>query len=243
MKMQHKTVSGKILYTSRKPGMEGVERGREYFTFTTHTDGKRTLRATCEIEEPNPTVLRDVTYSINEHGMPMDCFIRLTVGDEFVGSGWFRMTDDYIECESYGPKIGRVSQRMPIIGEYHGFGTHPICGDGYATKSMDRSRGPHTRPFRVFLPSRDHRGATPPLLDEVNIQQEFVGEETVTVQAGTFDCFRYRYTDEHGGMATENGAHPSFDLWVTADDDAIFVKGGVGGYMMTWYELVELTRR
>jgi hypothetical protein len=29
---------------------------------------------------------------------------------------------------------------------------------------------------------------------------------------------------------------------VTADDDAIFVQGGVAGYMATWYELVELSR-
>ena len=47
---QHRTISGKILYTSRKPGREGQERGREWFTFTHHTDGKRSLRARCEID-------------------------------------------------------------------------------------------------------------------------------------------------------------------------------------------------
>jgi hypothetical protein len=31
-------------------------------------------------------------------------------------------------------------------------------------------------------------------------------------------------------------------VWVTADDDAIFVQGGVGGYMQTWYELIEFER-
>ncbi len=38
------------------------------------------------------------------------------------------------------------------------------------------------------------------------------------------------------------GGHPDYHVWVTADDDAIFLKGGVDGYMMTWYELVELKR-
>lgn len=241
--MKHKTISGKILYTSKKPGREGQERGREHFTFTSHEDGKRTLRAICEIEEPDPAVLRDITYSLDENDMPMDCFVRLTVGDEFMGSGWIRMTEDAIECESYGPSIGRVSQRVPIVGPYDGFGTHPIAGDAYITKKMDRSRGPHRREFRVFVPSPDHRGATPPLIAEANIQLAYVGEETVTVKAGTFDCYRYRYSDENAGMATSNGAHPEYDVWVTADDDAIFVQGGVGGYMQTWYELVELTRR
>lgn len=240
---KHTTISGKILYTSKKPGREGEERGREYFSFTRHSDGKRTLRALCEIDEPAPTVLRDVTYSVDENDVPMDCFVRLTVGDEFMGSGWFRMQPEAIECESYGPSVGRISQRMPIVGAYDGFGTHPIAGDAYITKKMDRSRGPHLRAFRTFLPSLDHRGATPPLLAEARIQLEYVGEETVTVAAGTFDCYHYRFTDEQGGMATADGAHPDYHVWVTADDDAIFVQGGVGGYMQTWYELQELTRR
>lgn len=240
---QHRTITGTILYTSRKPGREGQERGREYFTFTHHTDGKKTLRALCEIDEPAPTVLRDVTYSLDENDTPMDCFVRLTVGDRFMGAGWFRLLENVVECESYGPSIGRVSQRMPIVGNYDGFGTHPISGDAYITKKMDRSRGPHRRSFRTFLPSADHRGATPPLIAEANIELEFVGEETVTVGAGTFDCFHYRFTDEDGGMATTDGSHPPYDVWVTADDDAVFVQGGVAGYMQTWYELSELTRR
>jgi Fic family protein len=34
----------------------------------------------------------------------------------------------------------------------------------------------------------------------------------------------------HGGMVSVHGPHPPYDFWVTADDDAIFVKGGVGSY-------------
>lgn len=240
--MQHRTISGKILYTSRKPERMGEERGREYFTFTVHGDGKRTMRARCEIEEPHPTVLRDITYSLDENDMPMDCFVRLTIGDKFMGSGLFIIRDGYVECESYGPSIGRISQRMKIVGSFDGFGTHPIQGDAYITKKLDLSRGPHVHQLRTFLPSPDHRGATPPLIAEANIQLAYIGEETVTVKAGTFDCRHFRFTDEHGGMATDKGGHPPYDLWVTADDDAIFIQGGVGGYMQTWYELVELSR-
>lgn len=242
--MKHKTIEGKILYTSKKPGREGEVRGREDFRFTHHTDGKRTLRATCELEDPDPTVLRDIVYSLDENDMPMDCFVRLTIGDEFMGAGFFRITEGFVECESYGPEIGRLSQRVPIVGSYDGFGTHPIVGDAYITKKMDRSRGPHKRNLRTFLPSPDHRGATPPMISETNIQLEYVGEETVTVQAGTFEAYHYRFSDEDGGMVGLSGeAHPEYDVWVTADDDAIFLKGGVGGYMQTWYELVELNIR
>lgn len=239
---QHRTITGSIRYTSRKPERSGQERGREHFTFTVHGDGKRTLRALCEIDEPAPTVLRDIVYSLDEHDRPMDCFVRLTIGDKFMGSGLFIIGEGRVECESYGPTIGRVSQRVTIVGDFDGFGTHPIQGDAYITKQLDLSRGPHTHQLRTFLPSIDHRGATPPLIAEANMQLSYVGEETVTVAAGTFDCRRFRFGDEHGGMASDKGAHPDYDLWVTADDDAIFVQGGVGGYMQTWYELVRLAR-
>lgn len=240
---QHRTISGKILYTSRKPGREGQERGREWFTFTHHTDGKRSLRARCEIDEPAPSVHRDVVYSLDENDRPMDCFVRLTIGDRFMGAGLFIIGKDSVECESYGPSIGRISQTMPLCGDFDGFGTHPISGDAYITKKMDRSLGLHKRNFRCFLPSPDHRGATPPLIAESNIDLGYVGEETVTVAAGTFDCYKYQFTDDAGGMISVDGhAHPPYELWVTADEDAIFVQGGVGGYMQTWYELVELSR-
>lgn len=237
--MRHRTVRGRIRYTSKKPEMMDHERGREWFAFTHHGDGTMTLRAQCEIEEPEPTVLRDIIYSLDARGRPADMHVRLTVGDTFMGSGWLRMSDDLIECESYGPSIGRLSQRVETNGPYDGCGTHPIVGDGYITRCMDVSKGPHRRRIRVFVPSPDHRGATPPMVAEVNIDLEYLGDETVTVAAGTFDCRKFRFIDE-GTMGGKQ--HPTYDMWVTADDDAIFVQGGVGGYMATWYELVELSR-
>ncbi|MBT0669238.1 hypothetical protein HT136_12780 [Novosphingobium profundi] len=240
---KHRTISGTILYTSRKPGREGEERGREEFTFTHHGDGKKTLRARCEIDEPDPTVLRDVVYSLDENDRPMDCFVRLTVGDAFMGAGFFRFTDDTVECESYGPSIGRVSQSVPIGGAFDGFGTHPIAGDAYVTRRIDRSRGIHTRNLRCFMPSLDHRGASPPLITESNINLGYVGDERVTVPAGTFDCHKFRFSDDDGTMIALNGkSHPPYEVWVTADEDALLVQAGVGGYMQTWYELVELSR-
>ena len=240
--MEHRTIQGRILYTSKKPERFDQKRGHEAFTFTHHTDGKVTLRAHCEIEEPSPTVLRDVIYSLDEHGKPMDCHVRLTVGDRFMGSGWFVMSKDHIDCESYGPEIGRVSQRVETKGDYDGFGTHPIVADAFLTKCMDLSLGPHKREIRTFLPSGDHRGATPPLITQGCIFLEYMGDEERKRSGGNFHCHHYRFSDEKGGMITKDGAHPLYDLWVTADRDSLFVKGGVGGYMQTWYELVELVR-
>lgn len=240
--MQHRTITGRILYTSRKPGREGSVRGQEYFTITRHGDGARTFRAMCEIEEPDPKVLRDVVYTVDKNDRPLDCLIRLTVGDQFMGAGLFRMTPDAIECESYGPGIGRVSQKMPVTHHYDGFGSHPLIVDGYNTRCVPIASGQHRHPLRVFMTSTDHRGASPPLIASAHLTLAYVGEESVTVQAGRFDCRHFRFTDEDGGLVDSHGAHPAYDVWVTADDDTIFVRGGVEGYMMTHYELVELSR-
>ena len=94
--MNHHTIRGRIRYTSKKPERLDQVRGDERFCFTRHGDGKVTLRAQCEIEEPAPTVLRDVIYSLDEARRPMDCHVRLTVGDRFCGSGWVRFGDGFI---------------------------------------------------------------------------------------------------------------------------------------------------
>jgi len=237
--VKHRSITGTILYTSKKPDRLDQPRGIEHFRFTHHTDGKRTLRAHCEIEEPHPSVLRDIVYSLDEHGRPMDCHVRLTVDDRFMGSGWFRFTQDFVECESYGPTIGRLSQRMPLNGPIDGMGTHPVVADGYLLSLFDWVEG-EKKKLRVMLPSPDHRGATPPVIAEVNIDAVFLGRETVTVKAGTFATKHFQFIDDgSSGMA---GQHPPYDVWITDDADAIMLQGGVGGYMQTWYELIALDR-
>lgn len=237
--MQHRAVTGTILYTSRKPERMGERRGVEHFRFTHHGDGSVIMRAYCEIEEPAPTVLRDVVYSLDPHGRPADCLLRLTVGDRFMGSGWIRFTPTRAECESFGPAIGRVSQSLELDGPLDGFGTHPIVADGYLLSRLTFEPGQRRR-LHVLVPSADHRGASPPMLTHVFIDALYVGAASVTVRAGTFAARRYQFTDD--GTSGFSGQHPPYDLWVTDDEDGIFLQGGVGGYMQTWYELIALER-
>ena len=239
--MTHRTITGRIRYTSKKPETLDVERGREDFAFTRHRDGAVTLRAHCEIDEPAPSVMRDIVYSLDAAGRPMDCHVRISLDDVFLGSGWMWFDHDagVAHCESVGPAIGRVSQRMALPAALAGFVAHPIAGDGYLTRCMDVGVGPHRRLLQILLPSPDHRGATPPVLALVDIHLEYMGDAERTVAAGTFACRHFRFVDN--GLPGGN-RHPVYDLWVTADDDAIFVCGGVGGYMATWYELVALDR-
>jgi hypothetical protein len=60
--MAHRTITGKIAYTSKKPHMMDQARGEEDFRFTHHGDGQTTLRAHCFIAEP--VVARWIAMSV-----------------------------------------------------------------------------------------------------------------------------------------------------------------------------------
>lgn len=236
--MKHKTTRGAIRYTSDKPERRGQERGREYFSITRQADGTRVLHAHCEIDD-EPNVIRDVVMALDKDWCPIDCSVRLTVGDKYEGTGLLRFAPEHAECETVNRRDGRISQRMETPAKVRWLGAHPIIGDALGLRLYDLSKGPGREFFpNLMLTSPDHRGATGPMLYSLGWGLEFVGREKVTVAAGTFDALHFRYVDTAGQLPEE---HPLYDVWCTDDDQYIFLKGAVGGYMQTYYELTELT--
>ncbi len=164
LQRDHRSVRGTIRYTSKKPDRMDQERGREYFMINVHSDGKRTCIAHSEIDD-RPSVMRDITYSIDADWYPLDCFVRLTVDDRFMGSGWFRFGPDFAECETNTSLDGRVSQRMETNGRLRTFQNHAIVCDAWHMRLFDRSKGPEVQSIdEMLLSSPDHRGATGPML-------------------------------------------------------------------------------
>lgn len=235
--MAYKTIRGKILYTSLKEERKGAERGREYFSITQQRDGCKVVHAHCEIDDA-PMVVRDVVLSLDPDNYPLDSHVRLTVGHQFEGSGWFRFGNDYAECETFNQRDGRISQRIELEQRIRWLGTHPILCDALGAACYDLSQGPGKTLFpSMALTSPDHRGATGPLLFRLGFGIEFVGRETIEVPAGTFKCLHFRYTDTGGQMPEE---HPAYDVWCT-EEDYILLAAQAGGYMQTRYDLVELS--
>ena len=236
LQKDHETVIGKIIYLSDKEDRKGQERGREYFIINKHANGHRKIVAHCEIDD-RPAVMRDITYSLDENWLPLDCFVRISVNDKFMGSGWFNFGDGFAECEADTLLEGRVSQRMKTQGQLKTFQNHAIACDAWHLRLFDRSKPENPQNIgEMMLSSPDHRGATGPMLFSITSNIEFVGEESVTVKAGTFDALHYRFVGTPG-LPQE---HPPYDVWCTNDGDFLFLKGAVGGYMQTYYELVEL---
>jgi hypothetical protein len=236
----HRTLRGHIRYTSAKPERLGQERGREYFILTDQADGVRTVHAHCEIDDA-PNVVRDVVLALDAAGRPIDCSVRITVGDQYEGTGLFRFAEGHAECEAFNRRAGRTSQRIETPERVRALGAHPIVGDALILRLYDLADGPGKRFFpNLMLTSPDHRGATGPMLYALGFGIEYVGPERVTVGAGQFDALHFRYVDTAGQLPEE---HPPYDVWCTADGNYLYLKGGVGGYMQTRYELVELTGR
>jgi len=237
--MGNRSIRGSILYTSAKPERYGSERGREHFTLTQQTDGVDHLLVHCEIDDA-PAVIRDVSLALrHDDSSPLDCSVRLTVGNEFEGSGWMRFADGYAECESVNRHVGRVTQKIDTPTRIKWLQAHPIIGDALLMKLYDLSKGTGEQIFKnLFLTSPDHRGATGPqfyVLAAMTLV--YVGDEDIEVRAGKFRARHFQITGTENSLPD---AHPPYDVWCTADDDYILLKAAVGGYMQTHYELVSL---
>ena len=112
--------------------------------------GSTILRAQCEIEEPAPTVLRDIVYHMGPAMVPLHLHVQLMLDDEFLGSGWMRhdVAAKTVECESWAPSTGRRSE-CRAVGDFDGFGTHPVVADAYATRLMAGAPEGSRRQLRV----------------------------------------------------------------------------------------------
>ena len=228
--MRHRTLRGRLVYRH----LDGAERGRERFVVTVHEDGCRTLRAVCEIDADE--VLRDVTYSVNRAYQPLDAFVRLTVREQFLGSGWFLFGDREASCESYTAAEGRVSQRVPVPARPLAFGSHPISADAWLTAAFDPDGAARQFFDNVFISSYAFNGAGGPLLYPIHFGLERLGVESVTVAAGTFVCRHMRFLLDDSEVV----GHPQYDLWISADERHLCVRAIVGEPKNYLYELAAL---
>lgn len=223
---------GRITY---RRASDGGQWGEEEWSITRGADGIRAMQAHCEMTFGGENTARDSILSVHHDFHPHDAFVRIMREGRVTGTGWFRFTDTEATCESWTEAEGRISQAMPITRPIRGFGIHAVQGDGWLGSTFPYDKGPgHVQFFgRNLLHSLHHFGATGPFIVTSGSGLRYVGPETVTVPAGTFDCHRIAFV----GL-TNN--HPDYDMWLSTDGDFLYVKGVVGGYMDSVFELTDL---
>jgi hypothetical protein len=231
--LKHRNVRGEIRYIYEARGRDEPF-GREWFSWTEHEDGQRTLRAQCEIEAgfvAERSVLRDVTYSLDERYRPLDCFVRLHRSGQFLGAGWFNFTDQTAGGTALRAEVGLVSQSIPLTRRSPSVGAHPLVCDMLHCMSFDHSSSQKAQMSHgVMMTSNELDGCSGPFLSPHDLKIAFLGKETVTVPAGTFETEHYRFPSE---------GFPEEDVFLVRDP-LLFVRVTVGGSMKSRYDLVSL---
>lgn len=221
---------GKILYIGDEEG----ERGREWFDVTVEPDGTRTLRAKCEIdgsEVHHFRVLRDVIMTVDADWRPLDAFVRITVNGAFMGSAWFLFDEHEAQCEGFTVAEGRFSQTMPLDCWTRSFGCHPVVCDIWHLGGWDWTSDKTRQGWPCLMSSPLSSGASGPMLSRYKFAAEYLGDEAVTVPAGTFQTKHFVYPT-HGDTD-----HEPEHVWY-AGEDLLFVKIR-WDHLRTTYELVE----
>lgn len=212
--------------------------GFEEWSITRGSDDLRVLVCHCEMRLGSEEVARDSILSVHPDFHPQDAFVRIMNRGELTGSGWFHFTDSEATSESFTSAEGRISQVVSIERPIRSFGVHAVQSDGWLAGNFPYAKGEgHTQFYgHNLLHSTHHFGATGPMIATTRSGLQYLGIEEVEVPAGRFQCHKLQF------VALSN-AHPPYEMWVTTDGDFLYVKGVVGGYMDSSFELVELDNR
>ena len=207
------------------------EMGREYFAVTVQPDGTRTLRAQCEMDDDR--LLRDVVLTVDAAWRPIDAFLRLTIDEATVGSGWFRFDGDTALAEGWTAKGGRFAQRFDRDAPTEFFGTHALhCDAWVAGRLRQHVAGSRAFRFCTFASSILPNGGSGPELIEVPADYAKVrdfGVERMEGPAGKFDAHHVR-------IDVPGVDH--FDVWAGGQDCLpVRLSSDVLGQI---YELVEI---
>lgn len=184
------TLAGTIAYLNKA----GHEWGRERFSDTVHGTS-RTRRAECEMDEAH--LFREATWTLGPGWLPREGFVRNTRHGETIGSCWYRVEGDRVECEGITADHGRVSRRLQAQGPIQHLGMHPLCGDAITAMARGTDEPGVERSIVCAANSVAYLGDEG--LDVLLISPlvAYIGAEQITVPAGTFDALHYtiRWTD------------------------------------------------
>lgn len=222
--MRDDFLAGTIVYLRARE-----ETGREWFErIVHHADGTATLRAYCEMDDAGVT--RDVSYLLDRNSHPVDAFCRVTRHGALQGTALFLAEPERLRCIARTRDLGIVQQDIACGQGLAYLGLHPLVGDALAAQLRGVDAPGVFREIEGITNSHSPNGDEGLIGVQVAIDAAFVGRETVTVRAGTFETRRY--------ALRWHPDWPAADLWVR-EEDALFVR-------MAWdmvaaeYELASL---
>ncbi len=196
---------GRLSYRKKSTG---AEHGREDWWLTRNRDGSTTMRSLAMTDDSK--LIRDVIYTRGPDGRPTDSFIRLQVGELLVGTGYIRVHGAKMEVVTDSVNSGRTLQTIDVPADFFSITTHAVMLDGWIYFNYDRSVGGEQ--LRAFYnTSTRWNGADGPLGRLENNRVNFIGDEEITVPAGTFKATHFTLDSEALKVPTSN-------IWVAGED-------------------------
>lgn len=200
-------------------------RGQEYFRMIAHGDGSRTMMITKNMFSGNRQ--HNITMRVDPVFRPIEMFGSYWYPEGLKGSVRITVDGDLMRATSFGP-LGRAEHevRMP---EQFAIVSHGEGLNAWNSSVMDPSDEPGDdgkvmldRTAYFISPVRDGDG---PVLGKVTRSTlTRIGEETITVPAGTFDTIHY-----------STGA---LDVWAIKGDRILALQTFRGeNYVLTEYKV------
>lgn len=192
-----RTMSGQYTYLTLS---DGRERGAEEFQLMVHPDGSRTLMIWHNIWAMNSQFT--VVLRVAENFRPLSAFASYWVASGYKGNVTFQVDGSRLTASGIG-RDGAIGQEVEVPQEFS-IGTHPVAGDGWHTWYLPADAG-SSGSLNLFSVEASADLGKPMLGQLVPMRYEVLGNETITVPAGTFEAQHYRLMGET-------------DIWVTGDD-------------------------
>lgn len=199
------------------------ERGIEKFRMNVHPDGTRTMIMWHDLYARN--LQYSVMLRVAEDFRPIQAFANYWSENGYKGSTFITVNGNTLEAVTHGP-VGQVNQTMDVPDALS-IGTHPVSGDGWHQWHVDPDASGQQRTGALYGIESSGDLTKPPLGSLVYMPIEILGEERVTVPAGTFDTMKYQ-------MAGRT------NIWVTMPDRLVVrMENASRGHI---YELTSLER-
>ncbi len=189
-------------------------RGFEKFRLNVHPDGTRTLMMWHDL------FARDLQYSVMlrvaADFRPLQAFANYWTDTGYKGSVFITVTGNELQAIAHGP-VGAVTQRLAVPDDLS-IGTHPVAGDGWHMWHVD-PHGKGVQKTGALYGIESSGDLSKPVLGTLSSMTfQVLGEEAVTVPAGTFPTTRYRLAGRS-------------DVWVLMPDRIVIKMSNSGrGY-------------
>jgi hypothetical protein len=181
-----------------------VIRGHEDWIVTSHPDGTRTLQAFVDLRDGDHQT--NVILRVDRSFRPLDAYASFWRSGVYGGAGRYRIDGTMLHAAVSGPS-GQAAHSIAVPDRFS-LRVHPVITEGWQVWPYDRSMdGPQKGVLYNVVTIGDPPVPGIGVLREHDI--EYLGRESVTVPAGTFDTDHYKFYDGR------------YDIWLWGPDDIL----------------------